>query len=92
MTPGDKVAIPEKVIARAVGEDVVILDLASGTYFGLNGAGARAWQLLAQGCTVGEACAVLGTEFEVGAEDLERDILELLHQLESGGLLQRRAA
>jgi len=29
----DKVTIPEQVMARQVGEETVILDLASGTYF-----------------------------------------------------------
>jgi len=39
----DRVTVPPHVIARRVGEDTVILDLASGTYFGLDPVGARIW-------------------------------------------------
>ena len=41
MTLSDKVYISPQAMARTVGDETVILDLASGTYFGLDPVGAR---------------------------------------------------
>ena len=37
----DRVAIPKDVMARQVGDETVILNLTSGTYYGLDAIGAR---------------------------------------------------
>ena len=36
-------------MGRVVGSEIVLLDLTSGTYFGLDAVGARIWQLIAAG-------------------------------------------
>jgi hypothetical protein len=77
----DTVTIPEQVMARQVGEETVILDLASGTYFGLDSVGARIWQLLTEGKTLVEVCATMLAEYEVTREDIERDVLSLAEEL-----------
>lgn len=81
MNLDDKVTIRDQVMARQVGEETVILDLASGTYFGLDPVGARVWQLLAEGKTLAAACATMLAEYEVTREDLERDVLALAEEL-----------
>ncbi len=83
----DKVTIPEQVLARQVGEETVILDLASGTYFGLDPVGARIWQLLTEGKTIDEVCATMLAEYEVTPEDLERDVLRLAEELRAKQLI-----
>ena len=40
MNLSDSLSIPSQVMARTVGDETVILDLASGTYFGLDPIGA----------------------------------------------------
>lgn len=75
------VIIPPQVMARQVGEETVILDLASGTYFGLDPVGARIWQLLADGKTLAEVCETMLDEYEVSREDIERDVLKLVDEL-----------
>jgi hypothetical protein len=92
MTLSDKLDIPEQVMARQVGEETVILDLASGTYFGLDAVGARIWQLASEGRTLEEVCAVLVEEYDVGAQQLERDVDELANELAAHGLVRRLAA
>jgi hypothetical protein len=77
----DKVSIPAQVMARQVGEETVILDLASGTYFGLDPVGARIWQLMGEGRTLAEICTDLLDEYEVTREALERDVIELAETL-----------
>lgn len=73
-----KVAIPPQVIARQVGDEQVILDLASGTYFGLDPVGSRAWGLLAGGKTISEVCDTMVDEYDVTRPVLEADILTLV--------------
>jgi hypothetical protein len=83
----DRVTIPPQVMARQVGAETVILDLNSGTYFGLDPVGARIWTLLAEGKTVAETCATLLDEYEVEAGRLEQDVFNLLDALAGQGLV-----
>jgi hypothetical protein len=87
MKLSDKAGIPEQVMARQLGEETVILDLGSGTYFGLEEAGSRIWQLLTEGKTLGEVCDAVLEEYDVEREVLECDVLELTQQLRRQGLL-----
>lgn len=83
----DSVTIPIQVMARQVGDDIVILDLASGTYFGLDSVGARIWQLIGEGKMLADVCEVLLAEYEVTREELERDLARLLDELHSRDLI-----
>ena len=81
MNLSDKVTVPAQVMAREVGEETVILDLASGTYYGLDPVGARIWQLMAEGQRLTQVCEVMLAEYEVTREDIERDVLALVQTL-----------
>ena len=87
MTSPQRFAIPSHVMSRELGDDCVMLDLASGTYFGLDPVGARLWQLLGEGRTVAEACDVLAAEYEAGRDEIEADVGELLESLAAQGLV-----
>ena len=89
MNLSDKITIPAPVMARQVGDETVILDLASGTYFGLDPIGARIWQLIGEGKALGEICEVLLTEYEVSRVQLQGDLERLLQELGSKGLISR---
>lgn len=88
----DKVTIPEQVMARQVGEETVILDLASGTYFGLDPVGARIWQLLGEGRTLAEVCESMLAEYKVSRDEIERDVNELLAALVDKSLIKVESA
>ena len=77
----DKVILPAQVMARQVGDETVILDLTSGTYYGLDPVGARIWQLMADGQTLMQVCEVMLAEYDVTREDIERDVLALVQTL-----------
>jgi len=87
MKLSDKVYISPQAMARTVGDETVILDLASGTYFGLDPVGARMWQLMADGQTLATICDTLLDEYEVTREALEGDILRLTEELRFKGLV-----
>lgn len=88
----DKVSIPAPVMARQVGEETVILDLASGTYFGLDPVGARIWQLLSEGRALTDVCVAMLDEYDVSGDEIERDLSELLDALVDKGLIRIESA
>ena len=75
------------VLFRDLGGETVLLDTASGSYFGLNEVSARIWALLAGGETVGGTLATLEAEYDAPAEQLRADLLTLVEELAASGLL-----
>ncbi len=86
-TKSDKVSVVPHQISCALGSETVVLQLQSGTYYGLNEVGRRVWELIAEPRTVGEICAVITREFEVEPERCERDVVALLNDLRGNGLI-----
>ena len=87
MNMAQQVNMPSHVLARDVGEETVILDLASGTYFGLNPVGARMWQLMREGKSLGEICAAVESEYQATRGEIERDLAKLVADLAAKGLI-----
>ena len=83
-----KVTISPEVLFQEVSGEMVLLDLASESYFGLDAVGARIWGLLESGATVGEVVDTLMQEYEVERETLEVDVGELLDRLLEAGLIK----
>lgn len=75
-------------MVRQLGEETVILDLASGTYFGLDPVGTSIWQLMESGKTLREVCDSMMKDYEVSREDIERDVLTLATNLRERGLIE----
>jgi hypothetical protein len=92
MNLSDSFAIPESVMAREVGNELVILDVASGSYFGLDPVGTRIWQLLSAGMCLADAAEVLVGEYEVERSQLEHDLVILAEKLLAQGLVEPRAS
>ncbi len=76
----------DQVLFQDVGDEAVLLDLASETYFGLNVVGTRVWNLLPDVDSLRAVHAVLCAEFEAPADVIERDLLALAAQLSDAGL------
>jgi hypothetical protein len=87
MKLSEHVKVSTEVIARQVGEENVMLDLAKGAYYGLDPVGARIWQLLEEGKALEEVCDAMTAEYEVPREDIERDLLALVDNLVANGLV-----
>ena len=83
-----RVELSEDVAFRELSGQAVLLNLASGIYFGLNDVGTRLWELLSQNDSLESAEKALQQEFEVPADVLRSDIEQLLQQMQSKGLLQ----
>lgn len=83
--------ITPNVIARQVGDEIVLLDLDNGTYFGLDPVGARIWELISQGRTLAAVCEVILDEYDVTREIIEQDLLKLVADLAAQRLVKVRA-
>lgn len=86
MMQSDRIVAKREVVSRSVGDEVVLLDLSSGTYFGLDPIGSRFWQLADSGKSLSEICDALIEEYEVRREQLEGDILVLVSELVAANL------
>ena len=82
-----KLSIPPQVMSRLVGDETVLLDLASGVYFGLDGVGKRIWESVADGGSLGEAVEIIVAEYEVEETQAQADVIAFANQLIERGLL-----
>ena len=74
--------IPSKAaVFRDLDGEAVILDLDSGTYFGLNAVGTRIWQLMERDGRLTAVLDDLRTEYDAAPDVLERDLLDLVARL-----------
>ena len=78
---------PNQVSSDLDGESV-ILDLASGKYYGLDEVGAFIWKLMQTPIQVQALRDALLAEYDVTPEDCAQDVLDLLQQLQTAGLVE----
>ena len=84
----DSIVSPSKdLVFSNVADEVVILDLKSGVYHGLESVGARAWELMTDQLPVREVRDRLVDEYDVQPQQCESDLLRLLEELKSHGLV-----
>lgn len=81
------VCSPE-VLSRVLDGEAVLLNLESGSYFGLNAVASRVWELIGEGCTAAALRSALVAEFEVSEDVAARDLAELLGSLRDRGLIR----
>ena len=77
-----------KYLYSEIDSEAVILDVNSGTYFGLNEVSNRIWQLLQTPTASDRLIAQIIEEYEVAPEEAERDVQNLLHDMSNAGLLE----
>ena len=77
----------DDAVSTAIPGETVILDPISGRYFGLDGVGARVWEMLQQSTTVRSMVAAITSEYDVDAATCEHDLRALLAQLDAKGLV-----
>ncbi|MBN8225425.1 MAG: PqqD family protein [Xanthomonadales bacterium] len=88
VTLAQRVHPSDDVLMQEVGDEVVLLDLASERYFGLDPVGTRIWALMADGAELAGVHAALCTEFEAEPDRIQDDLLELVRQLSAAGLVR----
>ena len=82
------VEIGDSVIYQDLQDEVVILNLASQQYYGLDDVGAAMWKPLLDRREVASATRQLATEFDVDSDVVRADLYALIRQLMESGLLK----
>ena len=75
------------VVFRDLDGEAVLLDLTSGTYFGLNEVGTRVWQLVHDGHDEARIVETLAAEYEADRRVIAQDVVRLLADLRARQLI-----
>jgi hypothetical protein len=84
------IVVANDLLATEFGNEVVILNLRDGVYYGLEDVGTRIWQLLQQPVSILAIREALVAEFDVEPVRCERDIRLLITALAARGLIEIR--
>jgi len=83
------VATNDQVSSDLAGE-AIVLSLRTAMYYGLDQVGARIWELVREPTRVADIRDAIASEYDVELERCERDVLDLLRQLATEGLIEVR--
>ena len=75
-------------LATRIHDEIVVLDVDQGCYFGLDRSGSAIWDLLETPRSVEEVCAGLVERFDVSRETCRSEVVFFLHELHAAGLVQ----
>ncbi|TRD11654.1 PqqD family protein [Erythrobacter insulae] len=88
MQLNDRFAASDDVVAKQVGGETVLLDLASGQYFGLDLVGGRIWELFGEASqSLSSLSDAIEAEFDAPRSVIETDIRALLVDLKDRELI-----
>lgn len=81
-----RVIFNESVFAQLVDDEMVLLDMESENYFGLDEVGTSIWNAMQENETLEEVFSVLLEQYDVGEEMLKNDLLNFVTKLVDNGL------
>ena len=77
----------ERIAAKVLDGEAVIIDLMTGTYYSLTGAGSRFWEHVEAGSPVADAASAIAAEYNVAAERVRQDLDALIGLLRTEQLV-----
>ncbi|HQR73215.1 MAG TPA: PqqD family protein [Sulfurovum sp.] len=91
MDLSQKITFSQSVFAQEVDGEMVLLDMESENYFGLDEVGTAIWQAMQEHEILHEVFEVLMEQYEVEAEVLQNDLSEFVEKLLESGLVKVEA-
>jgi len=88
MNLNQKVTFSETVFAQEVDGEMVLLDMESENYFGLDEVGTAIWQAMQEYGSLQEVFDTLLEQYDVEAEVLEHDLADFVGKLVESGLVE----
>ena len=85
----DRVRVPDEVLISKLQDEAVILNLDSERYYGLDDVGTRFLSVLNNSDSIAAAYETLRQEYQVDAQSLQQDLIELVDDLVKQGILVR---
>jgi hypothetical protein len=83
-----RVVAPPDVLIRDLDGESVLLNLNSESYLGLDQVGTRMWHVLTTSESIQAAYEILLDEYEVEGDRLRQDLIGLVEQLATYGLVE----
>lgn len=77
----------DDLVSAVVGEDTMMMDVHSGTFFVLDDIGSFVWERLAGPTRVADLLVDVQGRFDVAPEQCEADVLALLERMRASGLV-----
>lgn len=92
LPPSEELEVKSSVVFERVDGELVLLELETGRYYGLNEVGALIFQALEQKTELAQLVDQLAVRYEVPRGQIEADCANLIDGLLRAGLLRRRTA
>ncbi len=83
-----RATVPAHVTSRRLDDELVLLNLESENYFGLDAVGTRIWEVISAAPSLEEGFQQLLSEYEVEEAKLRDDMEKLLNQLVGSELIE----
>ena len=83
-----KITFADTVFAQEVDGEMVLLDMNSENYFGLDEVGTAIWQAMQDDSNLKKVFEVLLEQYEVEKDVLKKDLLTFVEKLEESGLVK----
>lgn len=74
--------------ANGVGDETVLLQIKSGTYYGMDAIGTRIWAGLNEGRLPADVCRDIAAEYEAPLDTVEGDARRFLEDLKANDIIQ----
>ncbi len=87
-TLDDEVRVPARVEFSRVRDQIALLNVETGVYFGLDEIGSRMWDLLCEHRQLRVVAERMESDFDVEPDRLRADLLGLVRELLEKGLLE----
>ena len=81
LTPDMFVVRSDDFITSTVDDDLVMMSLEKGIYYGLDAIGSQIWENIAKPISVSALCHKLIGQYEVDSAQCQTDVLAFLHEL-----------
>jgi Coenzyme PQQ synthesis protein D (PqqD) len=88
LTLRDSMNVAPDVLFRELDGEAVLLNLKTGTYFGLDAVATRMWQLISEQHALARVLDAIADEYDVAPQALETDLLSLGRKLCASGLCE----
>ncbi len=88
MDLNSKITFADTVFAQEVDGEMVLLDMNSENYFGLDSVGTDIWQAIQENNNLKDVLHILLNQYEVDEDILKRDILLFVEKLQESGLVE----
>lgn len=75
-------------LAARVDDEILMLDVRQGSYFGLDRTGAATWELLDEPRSVATVCATLASRYDVAPDVCRAEVIAFLTELSGAGLVE----